>query len=94
MTPFALKGTIIWAPARGEISIRPHAYAVCGEDGLCAGVFDALPPAFAALPVRELGEAIIIPEEWDAVQDELARRKQIGSAYSGKRATIKKYIKT
>lgn len=29
-------------------------------------------------------EAIIIPEEWDAVQDELARRKQIGNAYSGK----------
>ena len=29
-------------------------------------------------------EAIIIPEEWDAVQDELARRKHIGNAYSGK----------
>ena len=24
----------------------------------------------------------IIPEEWDAVQDEIARRKQIGNAYS------------
>jgi len=29
-------------------------------------------------------EAIIAPEEWDAVQDEFARRKEIGKAYSGK----------
>ncbi len=29
-------------------------------------------------------EAIIDPDEWDAVQEELTRRKQIGRAYSGK----------
>ena len=29
-------------------------------------------------------EAIIVPEEWDAVQEELARRKRLGKAYSGK----------
>ena len=34
--------------------------------------------------VEHSHEAIIIPEEWDAVQDELARQKQIGNAYSGK----------
>ncbi len=29
-------------------------------------------------------EAIIDPQEWDAVQDEFRRRKEIGKAYSGK----------
>lgn len=33
--------------------------------------------------VEHSHEAIIDPEEWKAVQDELARRKAIGSSYSG-----------
>ena len=61
MTPFALRGNLIWAPARGELALRPRAYAVCDGDGLCAGVFDELPAAYAALPVRDLGEALIVP---------------------------------
>ena len=61
MMPFALRGNIIWAPARGELALRPRAYAVCDENGLCAGVFDALPEAYASLPVRDLGEALVVP---------------------------------
>ena len=34
--------------------------------------------------IAESHEAIIDPVEWDAVQDEFARRKEIGRAYSGK----------
>lgn len=34
--------------------------------------------------IEESHEAIIDPEEWEAVQDEIKRRKQIGRAYSGK----------
>lgn len=34
--------------------------------------------------IEESHEAIIDPVEWDAVQDEIARRKEIGRAYSGK----------
>ena len=33
--------------------------------------------------VENSHEAIIDPEEWDAVQEELARRKAIGNAYTG-----------
>lgn len=33
--------------------------------------------------IAESHEAIIAPEEWDAVQDEVIRRKEIGRAYSG-----------
>ncbi len=34
--------------------------------------------------IEESHEAIIDPEEWDAVQDEIKRRKDFGKAYSGK----------
>lgn len=34
--------------------------------------------------IEESHEAIIDPEEWDAVQDEIKRRKEFGKAYSGK----------
>ena len=34
--------------------------------------------------IEESHEAIIDPEEWEAVQDEIKRRQQIGRAYSGK----------
>ena len=36
--------------------------------------------------------AIIIPEEWDQVQTEIARRKQLGRAYSGKSVLSSKLI--
>lgn len=37
-------------------------------------------------------EAIIEPEEWDAVQEELRRRKTIGKAYSGKSVLASKVV--
>ena len=37
-------------------------------------------------------EAIIEPEEWDAVQEELRRRKDIGKAYSGKSVLASKVV--
>ena len=37
-------------------------------------------------------EAIIDPVEWDAVQDEIKRRKQIGRAYSGKSVLSAKIV--
>ena len=61
MTPFALRGNLIWTSEPGALELRPAAYAVCGADGRCAGVFDALPAAFSALPVRDLGDALIVP---------------------------------
>ena len=61
MTPFALRGNIIWSASPQRTEQRADAYLVCDENGLCAGVFDALPERFAGLPVRDLGRAIIVP---------------------------------
>lgn len=61
MKAFALKGNVIWADGPAELRLCSGAYVVCGESGRCAGVFDALPARFAALPVRDLGEALIVP---------------------------------
>ena len=36
--------------------------------------------------------AIIVPEEWDQVQAEIARRKQLGKAYSGKSVLSSKLV--
>ena len=61
MTPFALRGCLIWSSAPDAVELRPGAYAVCGADGRCAGVFDALPAEFAGIPVRDLGDTLIVP---------------------------------
>ena len=61
MTPFVLHGNYIWMPEPGRLELRPAAYGVCGADGRCAGVFDELPAAYAGLPVRDMGEALIVP---------------------------------
>lgn len=58
---FALRGNILWSAGQNELNIRPGAYVVCGADGLCAGVFDELPAACKDFPVRDLGEALILP---------------------------------
>ena len=42
--------------------------------------------------IEESHEAIIDPLEWDAVQDEIKRRKSIGRAYSGKSVLSAKII--
>ena len=42
--------------------------------------------------IEESHEAIIDPSEWDAVQDEIKRRKSIGRAYSGKSVLSAKIV--
>ena len=58
---FALRGNILWSAGPDELNIRPGAYAVCGENGLCAGVFEELPAIYKDVPVRDLGEALVLP---------------------------------
>lgn len=60
MRIFAIKGDIIFSETPQTLAIRPNAYAVC-EDGLCAGVFDALPDRYAAIPVRDCTGRLVIP---------------------------------
>ncbi len=61
MESFVLRGSYIWSESPRELVLKPRAYGVCDENGCCAGVFDALPERYAALPLRDLGEALIVP---------------------------------
>lgn len=60
------------------------------------GLFDKkMKPNEGEVPqyyIEESHEAIIDPAEWDAVQDEMERRKAIGKAYSGKSVLSAKII--
>ena len=61
MGPFVLRGNYIWSERPRKLRLMPRAYGVCDENGRCAGVFDTLPERYAALPLRDLGEALILP---------------------------------
>ena len=54
-----LKGNIVSAPALGELAITEHGY-LAAEDGTIIGVFPALPEAYAAAPVEDWGDALIL----------------------------------
>ncbi|MDR0889182.1 MAG: amidohydrolase family protein [Oscillospiraceae bacterium] len=60
MANFVLKGNICYSENLNKIRIIPQAYLVCIE-GESAGVFRAVPECYAALPVEDFGESIIIP---------------------------------
>lgn len=57
---FALKGDIIFSQTPKTLSVHPAHYAVC-EDGVCVGVFAALPSRFAQIPVMDYTGKLIIP---------------------------------
>lgn len=57
---FALKGNIIFTPACGQLEVRPGQYLVC-ENGLVAGIFEALPERFGGIPVHDHGDRLILP---------------------------------
>lgn len=52
MKAFALYGDHIWVDERGALRLEADSFSVCGGDGLCAGVFGALPGRYADLPVQ------------------------------------------
>ena len=58
---FALRGNFLWSAGPDELNVRPGAYGVCDEEGLCAGVFEELPEMYKSLPVRDLGDTLILP---------------------------------
>lgn len=57
---FILKGNIIYSKDKTELTVKENAYLVC-EDGVCAGIFEALPEKYADLPLKDYGECLIIP---------------------------------
>jgi len=54
-----LKGTIVSAPALGELEITEGGYLIA-EDGVITGVFSALPERYAGAFVEDCGEDLIL----------------------------------
>ena len=54
-----LKGHIVHAPALGHMDITENGFLVL-EDGVIAGVYDTLPAQYAAAPVRDYGDKLIM----------------------------------
>jgi guanine deaminase len=61
---FVLKGHIIWCESPTDVHFVPHGHLVC-ENGLCAGVFGALPERYRALPLTDYGGRLVIPATYD-----------------------------
>ncbi len=57
---FAWKGTVIFSLSPSELVWKENAYVLC-VDGLCAGVFEHLPEQYAGIPIKDLGNALILP---------------------------------
>lgn len=58
--PFILRGNLIYSVDKTTLAFIPHGYLV-SEGGYCTGVFEQLPEKFAAIPVTDYGEKLIIP---------------------------------
>lgn len=56
-----LKGNFLWSAGPNELHIEENAFGVCDEAGLCAGVFSELPAVYKDLPVRNMGNQLILP---------------------------------
>ena len=54
-----LRGNIVSAPALGELEITERGY-LAAEDGRILGVYPILPEAYAAAPVEDWGNALIL----------------------------------
>lgn len=60
LSTFALKGNICFSLDKNKLSVQEQSYLVC-QNGVCAGVFKELPESFHGIPVRDAGDALIIP---------------------------------
>lgn len=62
---YVLKGHLLSAETPEQLTVRENAYLVV-EGGRIAGVFDRLPEAYRALPLRDEGDRLIVPGFVDA----------------------------
>lgn len=60
MKNYILRGNLCYSEDPNHIRIVPNGWLVC-VDGRCAGVFETLPERFAALPLVDYGDRLIIP---------------------------------
>lgn len=57
---FVLKGNICYSAEPKRLELRPLSYVVC-VDGVCKGVFTALPAEYAELELIDCGDNLILP---------------------------------
>lgn len=57
---FILKGHICHTPEAGRLEIRENAFAVC-ENGICRGVFDAVPEEYRGMEIIDCTGKLVIP---------------------------------
>ena len=60
MGDFVLKGNICYSESKNELITRENAYVVC-VGGKSKGVFSELPQQYAALPLKDYGDCLIVP---------------------------------
>ena len=60
MNSFILKGDICYSTDRNTLITRENSYLVC-ENGLCAGVFDAIPASCRHLPLVDHSGMLVMP---------------------------------
>ena len=60
MADFVLKGHICYSESKNELITRENAYVVC-VGGKSKGVFSELPQQYAALPLKDYGDCLIVP---------------------------------
>ena len=78
-----LKGTFLHTPTLGELEVRQNTYLV-SEGETIVGLYDTLPPEYAAQPVEDWGDCLIIPAFTDlhihalSAKDGSAKRASAG----------------
>lgn len=60
MKNYVIKGNICYSKSKNEICTLENGYVVC-ENGLCAGVYEALPEVYQEFPCYHYEDHIIIP---------------------------------
>ncbi|HNW87054.1 MAG TPA: amidohydrolase family protein [Candidatus Limiplasma sp.] len=57
---FVLKGNFCYSESPERITTLPGGYGIC-VNGVCEGVFETLPERYAALPLTDMGDRLILP---------------------------------
>lgn len=60
MNSFIIHGDICYSSDKNTLITREDSYLVC-EDGLCAGIYDAIPERYADLPLRDYSGMLVMP---------------------------------
>ena len=57
---FVLKGNLCYSESPERLTTLADGYLVC-MNGVCEGVFENLPERYAALPLTDVGDRLVLP---------------------------------